>query len=325
MTSIAFFLRVIRRVPIFVTFAKTIVRRKVASTSTRRKLNRWYNRMDLDGKAIFQNIFSKIFREKRIEIANGYWSVVFCGKELKMPLRNEQSWLDWDNAVSVIGHDPDVKLTYQNLLSGEPGIKTFFDIGANYGTHSLLLLSQGISTVSFEPNYSLNESFQLLCKENNLEGRMENYALSDTSGRVKLHFPADATWLGTIVDSEASVLKESHQMQSIEVPMITLDEYVRTMNTIPDLIKIDTEGNEISVLKGARELIKNRRPLIIFESNSGEKRDPIWEYFRNAGYHVCDLPFAKNDPKKINSADSFRARKEYNFIAVPAESEFERN
>jgi FkbM family methyltransferase len=321
MTSSAFFLRVIRRVPVLASFAKSIIRKKVAGNTGRKGLNKWYGMLDLDAKAVFQNIFSKIFREKGMEITNGYWSVFFCGKEIKMPLRNEQSWLDWDNAVSIIGHDPDVKQTYENLLCGKPGIRTFFDIGANYGTHSLLFLCNGVHTVSFEPNYSLNENFQLLCRENNVEGRMENYALSDTTGQVNLHFPADATWLGTILDSETTALGESHKMETIEVPMITLDEYAFNNNQFPDLIKIDTEGNEINVLKGATELIKTRRPLIIFESNSGKKRDPIWNYFSNAGYHVCDLPYAKDDRKQIHSAESFIARKEYNFIAVPAGGE----
>ena len=119
------------------------------------------------------------------------------------------------------------KETYENLLD-TISIKVFFDIGANYGTHSLLFFNPGGSqTISFEPNHSLNSHFELLCKANNVTGKMENIAVGEKQGIAKLQFPEDATWLDfKIVESEATSLGQAHQLTSIEVPLKTLDQYV---------------------------------------------------------------------------------------------------
>lgn len=316
MTGKAIFLRIIRKIPALTSLAQSIVRKKAANSDKRKKLNNWYNSLDLDGQAVFQNLFCKIFRDRDSKVSPGYWQVHFRGKELRMPLRNEQLWLDWDNALSVTAHDPDVKETYQNLLDSMP-VNLFFDIGANYGTHSLLFLSQGVRTVSFEPNSTLNNNFESLCQLNNIEGTMENYAIGDRQGVVQLHFPVDATWLGTIVESEASVLKTAHQLTSIDVPLVTLDQYVTEKGIEPDLIKIDTEGNEINVLKGAKDLLIRKKPLVIFESNTRKERQAIWGFLAEVDYIICDLPFGKGEKKPFTAASAFISSPKFNFIAIP--------
>lgn len=233
-----------------------------------------------------------------------------------MPLRNEECWLDWDNALSILGHDPDIKETYENLLD-TISIKVFFDIGANYGTHSLLFLTQGVQTISFEPNHSLNSHFELLCKANNVTGKMENIAVGEKQGIAKLQFPEDATWLGTIVESEATSLGQAHQLTSIEVPLKTLDQYVQEKMMEPDLIKIDTEGNEINVLAGAKDLLQGKRPFVIFESNNTRGRKDIWNFLDGTGYRINDLPFRKGEMKAGHTPDEFINSRKLNFIAVP--------
>lgn len=317
MTIQSFFLRIIRKVPLFTSIASSIIQKKVSNVSKRKKLNRWFNKLDWDGKAVFQNTFSKIFRERKVRIDPGIWVANFCGTEIKMPLGNEQSWLEWDNAISILGHDPDVKMTYEYLLQKDFPVTTFFDVGANYGTHSLLFLSKGVKTISFEPNYTLNQSFETLCRMNHVKGKMENYAVGNSTGMVQLNFPSGATWLGTILPDSA-VLEAAGDLQTIEVPVVKLDEYAASENVYPDLIKIDTEGNEIHVLKGAEQLIRNRKPLIIFESNSSRDRELIWDFFSEVRYEIGLLPYRKSKRKNLSTRDSFIERREFNFIAVPA-------
>lgn len=296
--------------------ACSIVRKRAATSKGRKRLNNWYNSLDLDGQAVFQNIFCKIYRDYKGAVEDGYWRVDFRGTELKMPLRNEQMWLDWDNALSLLAHDPDVKETYRNLLEDQK-VQTFFDVGANYGTHSLLFLSQGIRTVSFEPNSTLNKNFQDLCNLNNLEGKIENFALGDRSGEVVLRFPANATWLGTIMEAEASSLQNSFDLISIKVPIISLDEYIKLNDISPDLIKIDTEGNELGVLKGAGLLLSTKRPLIVFESNTGKDRAEIYSLFKKYNYIICNLPYGGKQQMGGLDTYSFEGSKQFNFVAVP--------
>lgn len=317
MTITAFLLRVIRRIGIFNRASQSIVRRKVAKEGSRKRLNRWYNRRNSDEQAIFQNLYCKIFTKEKKKIAEGTWRINFKGKELVLPLRNEYSWLDWDNAISIVGHDPDVKTTYSNLLANDPGIRIFFDIGANYGTHSLLFLSHGINVVSFEPNTGLKKQFDLFCDLNNVRGNMEGYAIGDKTGSVDFWYPENASWLGTIVAEAADSLKGHHNLQKRTVPLITLDGYTEEKGIQPDLVKIDTEGNEINVLKGATRLFDTRKPLVIFESNTQEGRDALWNFFQEKGYTIYDLPFGASNDRTLPK-ESFFTSASFNFIAVPA-------
>ena len=56
-------------------------------------------------------------------------------------------------AFSYLGHDFEVKC-YLDIVNNF-NIKTFYDVGANYGQHSVLIMSQG--TFSFEPNQSCHK------------------------------------------------------------------------------------------------------------------------------------------------------------------------
>jgi FkbM family methyltransferase len=57
----------------------------------------------------------------------------------------------------------------------------------------------------------------------------------------------------------------------------TLDHYVQTKHTPPDFIKIDTEGEEIKVLEGARELISFYKPMLMVENHSAMEQTRIDE------------------------------------------------
>jgi hypothetical protein len=61
-------------------------------------------------------------------------------------------WLDWFLALATLGDDSTVKKTYAAIVSSSRKPDLFLDVGANYGTHSLLFLAHGIRTWSFEPN-----------------------------------------------------------------------------------------------------------------------------------------------------------------------------
>ena len=57
---------------------------------------------------------------------------------------------------------------------------------------------------------------------------------------------------------------------SIDVPMLTLDEYSERTQSTPDVIKIDVEGHEREVLNGAEHVIRESRPAVIVEVGHSE-------------------------------------------------------
>jgi FkbM family methyltransferase len=147
-----------------------------------------------------------------------------------------------------------------------------FDVGANIGSYSTLLaeVSPDARIVSFEPNPSafgvLQEKVSSLPQV-----RLEGVGLGEVPGKLTMWVPE-----GAAVSSHASlhspVLTDLHgydKVTGIEVPILTLDDYCRDhgIDRI-DFLKIDTEGHELAVLKGAHRLLESGAIRIIqFEFN----------------------------------------------------------
>ncbi|HKO98764.1 MAG TPA: FkbM family methyltransferase [Pyrinomonadaceae bacterium] len=181
-----------------------------------------------------------------------------------------------------------MKLTYERLIK-TGRVETFFDIGSNVGLHSLLLLVHGIQVVSFEPNPACHIAFREACKLNNVIPDIQSLALADKAGEAKLFFPDQQTDLGTTAPQTSAYLREYQNIKEITVPKITLDTFLADTGHRPDLIKIDTEGNELDVLKGARRALGEMGPTIIFESWPGYLRAELFKFLTEADYLIHNL------------------------------------
>ncbi|MBU1103122.1 MAG: FkbM family methyltransferase [Nanoarchaeota archaeon] len=88
-----------------------------------------------------------------------------------------------------------------------------------------------------------------------------------------------------------SFYKESHHKKEILVPAFKLDTLVKK-NNINDIkfIKIDVEGSELEVIRGALKTLDKFHPKIIFECADDEKLDDIIEILEKMNYKVFQLP-----------------------------------
>ncbi|HUR99724.1 MAG TPA: FkbM family methyltransferase [Pyrinomonadaceae bacterium] len=296
----------------------TWLRRQVSNPDSRTKLNSRYLKLNYLERALFHALFSRAFRDVPNSLQDGEWLVEFRGKQLRMPLRSSSMWLDWDSASAITGHDIDVKAAYEALLEGNPPPRVFFDIGTNYGTHSLLMLSQGMQVVSFEPNPACHEFFKQMCELNDVAPVIEGAAVGDVPGKAEFWFPAHDTWLGSMVNSTKEQLEGEFDLEKIDVRVTTVDEFVAKTGIEPDVIKIDTEGNEEKVLRGAAETIRKKKPVILFEANVLSDRTPLWEVIRENPYEIAELTVGDSsfDPKWL-TIDEFISSRGGNFIAFP--------
>jgi hypothetical protein len=115
------------------------VRACASRSAGRRLLNRYYRSLDAKARSRFWTRYAKIFRNHRKQVEGGTWEIDFADTPICLPLRPEWAWLDWDVAVSIVGHDIEVKQTYVALLNSSLSRpELFIDVGANYGTHSIL-------------------------------------------------------------------------------------------------------------------------------------------------------------------------------------------
>jgi len=277
-----------------------------------KKINIFYNHLNFKEKKQFYSLFSDMFENRNSGIV-GEWNLEFLNTKIWFSLSKENSWLEWNTALSILGHDIEIKETYEYLIK-RGYIKCYFDIGANYGTHSLLFLSQSIQTITFEPNPSCHKYFQNLLHINNLTSQLVPFALGDKESISKLIFPDKKTWLGKIQTAENTVTNSNFIQNQLDVHITTLDLYLSNKDLRPDLIKIDTEGFEKFVLIGAASTLKKYKPLVIFECDPNE-RDAIFELMDIIDYYIFFLPYTTPNFQKITK-ELFIKCQLNNFIGI---------
>jgi len=65
---------------------------------------------------------------------------------------------------------------------------------------------------------------------------------------------------------------------------LSLDDAAYERHFVPDLVKIDVEGSELRVLKGAERLLTERRPHLVVETHSAELEHECAELLRRYRY-----------------------------------------
>lgn len=144
------------------------------------------------------------------------------------------------------------------LVAGD----TFVDVGANLGLYSLVAarkVGPSGQVVAFEPS---DRALEKLRKNIQPFSQIEcvNKALGSQIGSGHLKLPKEG--LGSSHLSE----QESNNSQVVEIS--TLDLELKSRSRLkPRLIKIDVEGFEAEVLKGARQCLAEHRPHVLVEFN----------------------------------------------------------
>lgn len=145
----------------------------------------------------------------------------------------------------------------------------FFDVGANNGQFLEILLNvfheNGIHIYSFEP---VKSSFLNLKNrfEKNKNVTLENIGFDDHPNRSKIYYDEPGSLYASKYNRDVSRLNVSFE-ESEMATFETIDQYceIRNIRKI-HCLKIDVEGNELNVLKGAHRLFSNKAiTSVLFE------------------------------------------------------------
>ena len=177
------------------------------------------------------------------------------------------------------------------------------DIGANKGSF-VYWLSRWVRhgrVVAFEPQPELARGLARVCRATGLDNvTVEAKAVYSHSGTQDLYLPRGH-------QPGASLHQAALQtggFTTLSVPVVALDEYFDETDRIT-LLKIDVEGAELGVFKGAERILRQHAPLLVFECENrhlapGNVRD-VFSYLEGLGYvggFVCRnrlLPIAQFD------------------------------
>ncbi|MDR2085266.1 MAG: FkbM family methyltransferase [Bacteroidales bacterium] len=161
--------------------------------------------------------------------------------------------------------------------------------------------------------------------ENKYKGKatIYPYALSDENGTTTFQFVKNAPAYSGIKQRRYDI--ENPDIEEIIVEKKKLDDIINPEDKI-DFIKIDVEGGEFGVMKGGMKLLKNNKPIILFECGKGASdyygTNPIdlYNFISNEiSLKIFTLnDFIKNKPA-MNAAEFenyFNTNKEYYFVAA---------
>jgi FkbM family methyltransferase len=160
----------------------------------------------------------------------------------------------------------------------EPGTD-ILDIGGNIGTNSLMFSDFGPVHV-FEPIF--HEIVTKNVNQNQVWNavKVHPYGLSSTETETDIYIPkkdGDKTNYGGCSLHPNDV---QHSSDAVRIQLKKLDDVYKGK---PSVIKIDVEGHELEVLKGALNTIRTHRPAIFIESFD-IKTSQIPELFTQLGY-----------------------------------------
>jgi FkbM family methyltransferase len=211
--------------------------------------------------------------------------------------------------------------------------QTAIDVGANKGSY-LWSLSRAVPqgrVVAFEPQPALAQYLREACSSAGLTNvTIEEAGCSSKTGTLTLAVPGKSE-SSPGASFEASVAGRE-DCRLIEVRTYALDDYFPSADERIGALKIDVEGHELAVLKGAVRLIADHRPTIVCECEqrhltAGTVRDVI-DFVLSMEYRgfFCAKgglqPASMFDPEKHQkqSGDRFWDAPDYynNFVFKPA-------
>jgi len=207
------------------------------------------------------------------------------GTRLCMHLNNDLS-----RQIFIAGCTEPNEFTFLDRFLA-PGM-TFLDVGANEGVYSIFAARRvGASGMvwAFEPSERELSRLRRNMEFNALDFRIFAAGLSDSERHAELHV-AESRYAG--LNTMGKIPYEGVNIARTErVQLLRLDD-VLSRNALSriDMIKIDIEGGELAMLRGAVETIRRYRPVLIFELlrpallSQGASPEKVIEFLESQGY-----------------------------------------
>jgi FkbM family methyltransferase len=199
---------------------------------------------------------------------------------------------------------PEMVAELDAFLARAADRRRFLDVGACHGLFSLAFTQgrPGAEAVAVEPSPLAWEVLESNLRRN-AGARVTplQTAVGAAPGRLTMRY----SWHHL----EASPAAASDP-EAVEIPLRTLDLLCAELGFQPDLVKIDVEGYELAVLRGARGVLEASRPLVFLEIHparivelGGSVRE-LSDLLAELGYRICGLEGAPMPPERLAALDS---------------------
>ena len=198
-----------------------------------------------------------------------------------------------------------------------PAGSTVVDVGANVGFFTMkfaLWVGEQGRVIAVEPD---RENFEVLV------AKVKKAGLQD---RVRLHQAAAAAETGSVRLRRNELHPGDHRIsfhpEGIPVPAVTVDDLVAAAAPRSvSLVKIDVQGAEMLVLKGAKRMLDQLHPALFVEVDDralrhfGSSAEALLEHMQRSGYKTHEL-VENGPPRELSHHRLFASLKTRSYIDV---------
>jgi FkbM family methyltransferase len=164
-----------------------------------------------------------------------------------------------------------------------------YDVGANVGFFTVLaarMVGEGGHVLAFEPIAATAQLAHEAALRSGLADRVEvrTEAVGAEAGTARMcSVAAGGIW------SHMRSVRDPHPLtiEEVDVPLVSLDDVVAAGAPPPDVMKLDVEGAEGDVLRGAKRLLAEHRPIVVCEMH--DTNDEVADLLEAAGYWLEPL------------------------------------
>jgi FkbM family methyltransferase len=166
-------------------------------------------------------------------------------------------------------HDSEIRLARFLIQRLQPG-DVFADVGAHFGYFSLLaaqLVGEKGRVVAFEASATTHAVLAQNVAASAVV-QANHCAVSDQQETISFYeFPILYNEFNSldVTQFEGEKWFKEFKPTKINVPAVTLDEFFAQANHLPNVLKIDVEGAELKVIRGAATLLKRAAPAVVLE------------------------------------------------------------
>jgi FkbM family methyltransferase len=203
-------------------------------------------------------------------------------------------------------HEDNSLQLWSHISRNIPLGKSILDIGAFKGDYAIAARENNatVEIYAFEPNPQSANILRIFSEDFNIE--VEELAVAELNGSVSF-----------LLNSKTSQMinpEEKSLENVIQVQATSLNSWVSEKRTSPSLIKIDTEGAEAGILRGANFVLRHHQPIILCEVLSDKAGvDVMGALPKNYIYYHID----ENNGIEARTLITRKVWRNHNWLLVP--------